>query len=181
MLFHPKIRLGCPGRWGDPIEPRSDAPIIFLDRDGVINVDKGYVHSISEFEFTQDGVEAIEWLKNQGAIVAVVTNQSGIGRDYYTEKEFVELSLWLLDQAPIDLILYCPHSPDENCPARKPGISMLEAAQFLLGDNVQSSFLIGDKPSDIAAAEAFGIKGFPFEGGSLLEAVQSAAKSSGTF
>lgn len=181
MLFHPKIRLGCPGRWGEPIQPRSAAPIAFLDRDGVINVDRGYVHSVEEFEFTEDAQEAFAWLKEQGALIAVVTNQSGIGRDYYTEKEFIELSLWLLESTPIDLILYCPHSPDENCPARKPGISMLEAAQFILGDNVQNSFLIGDKPSDIAAAEAFGIKGFPFEGGSLLKAVQEAAKSSGTF
>ena len=97
----------------------------------------------------------------------VVTNQSGIGRGLYKEEDFLELSEWLLDQAPLTAITYCPHAPEADCPARKPGIMMLERVDEVLGVDREQSFLVGDKASDMAAAFRFGVRGLLFTGGNL--------------
>ncbi len=161
----PRIRRGCPGQDGPPLAPRDAPrrPAAFLDRDGVLNVEYGYVHLRENFEWTPGALQALRALKEAGYWVVVVTNQSGIGRGLYTEEEFLALTEWMLGEtdragARIDAVYYCPHHPDEQCPARKPSTGMLERATRDLPIDLKRSFLVGDRPSDAEAAERFGVR-----------------------
>lgn len=154
----------CPSGWS-----REPGPTAFLDRDGVLNVDHGYVSKIADFQWIPGAQEAIDTLIHTGHKVVVVTNQSGIGRGLYNESEFLELSAWLLEQAPVSAIVYCPHAPEAHCHARKPQTGMLERADLVLGVDKASSFLIGDKATDIVAADRFGVTGLLFTGGNLRD------------
>lgn len=158
MSSHPRIRPACPGSVIAPIYPPQPlVPGVLFDRDGVLNVDRGYVHRIEDFEWTPGSQELMASLKEQEIRMAVCTNQSGIGRGLYTEEDFLKVSEWLLEQAPVEAIYYCPHHPDENCPARKPGdLMLLKAMQELALDPARTCF-IGDKESDREAAERAGI------------------------
>lgn len=155
------IRRGCPEGDKAPLAEGEPRPIAFFDRDGVLNVDRGYVHSRQEFVWIEGALEALRRFKKEDWWVVVVTNQSGIERGFYTEEEMLELSEWLMGQAPIDLLLYCPHLT--NCPARKPGTAMLESAFAVLPGIREKSFLVGDKETDLQAAEAAGVRGLFFE------------------
>ena len=171
-----RITRGCPG-----VEPRflvegQPKPCAFLDRDGVLNEEIGYLHNVDQFVWTEDALKAIRWLKSSDWWVVVITNQSAIGRNLYTEHDFKTLSLWMLDKTEIDLICYCPHAPEEECPARKPGISMFETASRVLPIDKSLSFMIGDRDKDIEAANAFGIKSARYSGGSLLQLVESTSR-----
>src|SRR5690349_19334444 len=168
-----RVRRGCPDDRRIPKSPGgTPRPIAFLDRDGVVNADKGYVHSIENFEWMPGAIEAIKFLNEKGFIVAIVTNQSGIGRGLYGEEEFMFLTLWMLKEvesrgAHIDVVYYCPHHPESThpeylaaCPARKPGPGMLERAEEEFEMDRSRSFLIGNRDSDLGAASAFGIRSF---------------------
>lgn len=142
----------------------------------MLNIDKGYVHQWADFEWVEGALKAVRYLKKQAFRVVVVTNQSGVGRGLYLESDFLSLSKEILQLCPIDAVCYCPDSPEDNCPARKPSPGMLEAVDEVFGVSKSSSFLIGDKPSDLAAAEAFGIPGHHFPGGNLFEFVRSLVR-----
>jgi D-glycero-D-manno-heptose 1,7-bisphosphate phosphatase len=141
----------------------------FLDRDGVINRDKGYVYRWEDFEFMPGAVEAMRRLQNAGYELVIVTNQSGIARGYYTEEQYLLLSSSLLAKLSdlgvnITGIFHCPHHPRGSVPAyaidcdcRKPSPGMIERAARELGLSLPDSMLIGDKDSDIAAARAAGV------------------------
>lgn len=142
---------------------------VFLDRDGVINKDKGYVHTIDDFEYIDGVFDACRELKAMGYKLIVVTNQSGIGRGLYSEDDFHMLTEWMdwnfTDKdAELDGIYYCPHHPEQGigeykieCDCRKPKPGMfLSAAQFLKID-LSQSVMVGDKLSDLLAAKAAGI------------------------
>ena len=93
---------------------------VFLDRDGVINEDKAYVHKIEDFEFCKGVFGTLKHLQDLGYMLIVVTNQSGIGRGYYSEEDFGKLTSWMRDELlkrgiEIKDVLYCPHKPDEVC------------------------------------------------------------------
>ncbi|WP_193771420.1 formate dehydrogenase subunit alpha, partial [Candidatus Magnetaquicoccus inordinatus] len=115
-------------------------PAIFFDRDGVLNIDHGYVHRPDQFTWIEEAQEAIHWCNQQGYLVIVVTNQSGIGRGYYDEAQLYELTAWMQEQlaiigAHIDGVYYCPHHPEasdpyyrQECLCRKPQPGMLEQA-----------------------------------------------------
>lgn len=156
-----RIRRGCPDGDRAPLEAGPARPCAFLDRDGVINEDYGYVNRIEQFVWVPGAKEAVDMLKSQGYWVVVATNQSGIERGYYTEDDFLALSVWLLEQLPVDLILYCPHL-DSPCPARKPGAGMLESAASILPICRERSFFVGDKETDMTAAAAFGVPGLMY-------------------
>ncbi|MGM0518969.1 MAG: D-glycero-beta-D-manno-heptose 1,7-bisphosphate 7-phosphatase [Campylobacterota bacterium] len=131
--------------------------VIFLDRDGIINIDKNYVYKIEEFEFCNDIFELCNYLKKLNYELIVVTNQSGIGRGYYTIEDFKKLTNWMISQfnkQKIELldIFYCPHAPEENCTCRKPKTGMIEKAKKKYNIDLDSSWLIGDKITDIQAA-----------------------------
>ncbi|HGN1707223.1 TPA: D-glycero-beta-D-manno-heptose 1,7-bisphosphate 7-phosphatase [Providencia rettgeri] len=141
-------------------------PAVFLDRDGTINIDHGYVHQIDDFEFIEGSIEAMVELKKMGYALVVVTNQSGIGRGIYTEDQFMQLTEWMdwsLADRGVDLdgIYFCPHHPDadveeyrQECNCRKPKPGMLLDAQSFLNIDMASSIMVGDKLADIQAGKA---------------------------
>lgn len=160
------------------VEPKPGA---FLDRDGVINVDRGYVGRASDVELIDGAAEAISLLNRSGYLTFVVTNQSGIGRGFFTEADFhavtAHMTALLARQgAHIDDIRYCPYHPDADVaryrarhPWRKPAPGMILDLLDNWEIDVSSSFLIGDSSRDLKAAEAAGITGYLFHGGNLLE------------
>jgi len=145
-----------------------------LDRDGVINVDKGYVCQVKDFEWVPGALDALAALRADGYRIVVATNQSGIGRGLYERRQFLELTSWMLEQASFDAVVYCPHAPEDCCPARKPGTAMFEVVDRYFGVDKEHSFFVGDKDTDMKAAEAFGIRGELFKGGNLNEFLRAA-------
>ena len=135
---------------------------IFLDRDGVINKEINYLHKIEDFEFIDGVFEACQYLKNLNYQIIIITNQSGISRGYYTERDFQILTSWMLvefkknDIRILD-VLHCPHLSYENCKCRKPNPGMLLEAIYKHNINIQNSWMIGDKEVDIIAANNAGI------------------------
>ncbi len=141
----------------------------FLDRDGVINLDRAYVHRWDEFEFVPGAIDAMRRLKQAGYVLVVVTNQSGLARGYYTEDQYQALTLAMKQAladagAAVDAVYHCPHHPkgsvaglDIDCDCRKPAPGMILRAARELKLSLAESILIGDKPSDIEAARAAGV------------------------
>ncbi len=124
---------------------------LFLDRDGVINVDHGYVYQIEEFQFTEGIFELLHLFLSKGYKLFIVTNQSGIGRGYYSQKQFLELTRFLLDRLleegiTIEEVEYCPHAPEEQCYCRKPAVGMVDRICSHYQIDLKNSWLIGDKP-----------------------------------
>jgi len=134
----------------------------FLDRDGIINIDRGYVSRIEDFTFIDGVFEALRSLSAKGYLLIVVTNQSGIGRGYYTEENFRTLTDWMLERfaehgIPIAQVYSCPHAPEADCSCRKPAPGLFLQALREHGIDPCASWMIGDKPSDMVAAAAAGI------------------------
>ena len=139
--------------------------IIFLDRDGVINYDYGYVSQIDKFEFIDGVFEACKYFQKLNYEIIIITNQSGIGRGYYSEKEFYTLRQWILNrfkeqEINILKVYFCPHTPEENCRCRKPNIGMIENACKDFDIDLENSWLIGDKITDIQTAINANIKNY---------------------
>lgn len=139
----------------------------FFDRDGTINVDTGYVHSIEEFQFIDGMPEFIKKWNDWGYKVIVITNQAGIARGYYTEDDMHNLHEYMNKElakigAHIDAFYFCPHHPDFTgvCHCRKPKPGMIEQAIKDWDIDVTQSVMFGDKQSDIDAAKKCGIKGY---------------------
>lgn len=136
--------------------------VAFLDRDGVINVDSGYVYQRDNFIFTDGCAKALKLLQQEGFALIIVTNQSGIGRNYYSEQDYQQLTSWYQQQllkqgVAISGIYHCPHAPEALCDCRKPapGLFLQAAAQHDI--DFAASIMIGDKQSDTEAATAAGI------------------------
>lgn len=156
---------------------------VFFDRDGVLNVDKNYVHRIEDFEWMPGAREAIRHCNDLGMLVFVVTNQAGVARGYYDETAVLRLHDFMAEELAVvgghvDAFSYCPHHPEgtveayrQACRRRKPAPGMIED---LLADwtvDKAQSILIGDKSSDIAAANLAGVKGKLYVGGDLRSLV----------
>jgi len=136
---------------------------IFLDRDGVINKEVGYLHKIKDFEFIDGVFEACLHFQSLGFTLVIVTNQSGIGRGYYEESEFHTVNDWMLQQfnnqgIKILAVFFCPHGPEDGCSCRKPKPGMLLTAKEKHDIDMSKSWMIGDKEADITAANAAGIQ-----------------------
>jgi len=132
----------------------------FLDRDGVINIDHGYVSKIKDFEFKDGIFELLNLLQKLGFKLFVVTNQSGIARDYYSKEDFLILTDYMLNELKkqgikIEEVAYCPHHPDitGECKCRKPNPGMILNLAKKYCIDLQNSILIGDKQSDIQAGK----------------------------
>ncbi|MBI4975662.1 HAD family hydrolase [Candidatus Peregrinibacteria bacterium] len=137
---------------------------IFLDRDGVINIDKGYVHTIKDFIFYKDIFKALSLIPKEYKVI-VVTNQAGIAKGLYTEKEFMKLTDWMLKKfkekgIKIDKVYHCPHHTEGTitkykkvCDCRKPNTGMLKKAQKDFNLDLKQCWLIGDHENDIIAGE----------------------------
>ncbi len=140
-------------------------PALFLDRDGVINVEKNYLHKKEDFEFIDGIFDLCHAYQDNGYLIVVVTNQSGIARGYYTEDDFADLTFWMIDtfaskDIKIEKVYHCPHHPDINgeCECRKPHPGMLLQAEKELNVDLKHSLLIGDSERDIQAAHNAGVK-----------------------
>ena len=159
---------------------REPRPAAFLDRDGVLNVDLGYLHRVEQLEWIEGAPAAVRRLNDAGYLVIVVTNQSGIGRGYYDEAamEAVHAAMRArLEEASarIDAVYFCPHHPRAEIeryrhpdhPDRKPNPGMLLTAMRDFAIDAGRSFMIGDKDSDMQAARRAGVAGHLFQGGDL--------------
>tara|TARA_B100000780_G_scaffold261631_1_gene214210 strand:- start:39792 stop:40379 length:588 start_codon:yes stop_codon:yes gene_type:complete len=145
-------------------------PALFLDRDGVINKDFGYVHSKKNFEFMPGIFDLVSTANKAGYLCVVLTNQSGIGRGLYSKQEFQELSTWMCQQfsardAFIDAIYYSPFHPTKakgeyllKEDTRKPGMGMFKEAIIDLNIDVSRSIMVGDNISDMRASLSANIK-----------------------
>jgi D-glycero-D-manno-heptose 1,7-bisphosphate phosphatase len=137
---------------------------LFLDRDGVVNVDHGYVYQPEKFEFVAGVFEACQAFVNAGYKLIIVTNQSGIGRGYYTESDFHVLTDWIIAQfkmhnVDIEGVYFCPHHPKnalpeylKECMCRKPAPGMLLQGITEHRIDPSQSIMVGDKLSDMQAA-----------------------------
>ncbi|MDD2449666.1 MAG: D-glycero-beta-D-manno-heptose 1,7-bisphosphate 7-phosphatase [Sulfurimonas sp.] len=137
---------------------------LFLDRDGVINVEKDYLYKIEDFEFIDGIFELCKYYERLGFIIVVVTNQSGIARGFYSEDEFEILTSWMKDKflqqgILISKVYHCPHHPKISgaCSCRKPNPGMLLDASKDLNIDLSKSIIIGDKERDIEAGLAAGL------------------------
>jgi len=138
-------------------------PGVFLDRDGTINEDRGYIGDPADVVLIDGAAEAIKRLNRLGVPVIVLTNQSGIGRGYYTRADLEAVNKRLVELleekgAHVDGIYWCPHRPDENCECRKPGTRLLEDAADEHGIDLVRSVMVGDKVSDLELARRVGMK-----------------------
>ena len=168
--------------------PEAAKPVAFLDRDGVLNVDHGYVHRPERLEWVAGAPEAVRLLNEAGIPVIVITNQSGVARGYFGETDVRQFHAHVQEQlrargAHVDAFYYCPHHPQGTmaefaiaCDCRKPKPGMLERAARDFAIDRKRSFLIGDKDDDVAAAAAFGVRGIKFDAKtqSLVEVVRKA-------
>ena len=154
---------------------------IFLDRDGVINKEIGYLHQINDFTFINGIFATCQYFKKLGYQIIIVTNQSGISRGHYTDNDFHNITDWMMEQfknnnVEILDIFYCPHTPKSDCDCRKPKPGMFIAAKNKYSIDMPSSWIIGDKETDIEAAKSAGISNTILvrSGHKIIESVSKA-------
>ena len=136
--------------------------VIFLDRDGVINEEVGYLHKIKDFKFINGVMDSCNYFLSLGYQIIVVTNQSGIGRGLYKEEDFQIVNEWMLgkfEQQGVSIldVFFCPHGPNDNCYCRKPKPGLFTGAMEKYDIDMKKSWMIGDKEADIEAANNAGI------------------------
>jgi D-glycero-D-manno-heptose 1,7-bisphosphate phosphatase len=131
---------------------------LFLDRDGVINIEKSYLYKIEDFEFIDGIFELCRYFEKRVYLIFVITNQSGIAMGYYSENDFDTLTSWMVDRflqngIKISKVYHCPHHPELTgvCSCRKPNTLMLDKAKDEFDLDMKNSIIIGDKESDIEA------------------------------
>ena len=155
---------------------------IFLDRDGVINKEIHYLHKINDLEFVDGIFDVCIHFQNLGYQNIIITNQSGIGRGYYEESDYQKITNWMLSKfngygVKILDIFHCPHAPDSNCNCRKPKPGMLLNAKTKYGIDMKRSWLIGDKETDIQAANNAGInQTILIKSGYIIDELKSNAR-----
>jgi len=138
--------------------------LIILDRDGVINQDSDdYIRSVRDWDPIPGSIEAIAALSRAGFTIAIASNQSGLGRGYFSRAALEEIHAELCRAVAgqggrIDGIFYCPHRPDEGCDCRKPATGLLCAIERQLGERLEGARFIGDSLKDLLAGEAAGCR-----------------------
>jgi D-glycero-D-manno-heptose 1,7-bisphosphate phosphatase len=159
-------------------------PAVFFDRDGVLNVDHGYVARREDFEWVEGAMAAVRSLNQAGFYVFIATNQSGIARGLYAVDDMHELHKFMIEDlarigAHIDDIRFCPFHPEGSIAAfrrasdwRKPGPGMIVDLMQRWPIDRERSVLIGDKEADVEAARAAGVRGLLFPGGNLEDFVR---------
>ncbi|WP_108513316.1 D-glycero-alpha-D-manno-heptose-1,7-bisphosphate 7-phosphatase [Bradyrhizobium algeriense] len=160
-------------------------PAVFFDRDGVLNEDDGYVFEISKLKWIAGAREAVKAANDAGYFAFVITNQSGVARGLYQEHHVEALHRWMADDlarigARIDAFEYCPYHPDavieryrKTSYRRKPAPGMITDLLERFPVDLSRSILIGDKLTDLDAAQAAGVRGLLFSGGDLAQLLRS--------
>ena len=138
---------------------------IFLDRDGTIIIDKSYMHDVGDIELIDNVVKALRLFKQLGFLLVVITNQSGIGRGYYSLKEAEVFNGVLNDilekkGCKIDSIYMCPHTPQDACQCRKPSPYMVNLAIKEMNIDPLKSYMFGDKDSDVECGIRAGVRSY---------------------
>ncbi|MGY8633306.1 HAD-IIIA family hydrolase [Bradyrhizobium sp. 14AA] len=189
------IDIGIPddfARADRELREKLRRPAVFFDRDGVLNHDSGYTFETHKLEWIEGAREAVKAVNDAGYFAFVITNQSGIARGYYEEQHVVTLHRWMADQmavvgAHIDAFEYCPDHPEgtvarycRTSDRRKPAPGMITDLAQRFPVDMTRSMVIGDKPSDIEAAQAAGLPGHLFEGGNLETFVRQRLNPAGT-
>jgi D-glycero-D-manno-heptose 1,7-bisphosphate phosphatase len=167
-------------------------PAIFLDRDGVLNEEIGYLHRIEDLRWTLGAAEAVRAFNQAGWLVFVVTNQAGVAHGLYQEADIAALHTHMIEAlahegARVDAFYYCCWHPEAKVeawrhpdhPDRKPNPGMLNRAMEDWPVDRARSFLIGDRDSDIEAARRAGVAGFKFEGGNLADFAEASRRQVG--
>lgn len=136
---------------------------LFLDRDGTLIKDTGYLRDPNDVELLPGVVEVLREARARGYELIVISNQSGIARGLITEAELEAVEkrfeeLLAKEGVTLDLVLFCKHGPDEGCPCRKPKPGLLHDAARLRGIDLASSIMVGDKESDVEAGRAAGCR-----------------------
>ncbi len=147
-------------------------PAVFLDRDGVLTKEKGYVVSPEDMEIFPYARECVRRIREKGFIAIVVTNQGGIAKGLFTEETLGEMNDRLIRQTGVDAVYYCPHHPEGCmegyagiCTCRKPSMGMLEAARKDFTVDMDKSWMVGDRASDILTGKNAGIRTILLESG----------------
>lgn len=137
---------------------------LFLDRDGVINIEKEYLYKIEDFEFIEGVFDTCKYFQDRGYLLIIITNQAGIARGKYTENDFDRLNQWMIQQFThseilISQVYHCSHHPKYtgSCDCRKPNPGMLIQAQKKFNLDLSQCILVGDKEGDIQAGLNAGI------------------------
>lgn len=172
MSIQPKPGIYVPGGLQSAMS-EARRRVLFLDRDGVINVDHGYVHTIEQTEWVPGIFELCAIARDAGYVLVVVTNQAGIAHGYYSESEFLDYTRWMHEEFAVRNVeilatIYCPHHPEAGsgalrikCNCRKPAPGMFTVASDLFNLALGESVMVGDKESDLLAASVAGVpRGF---------------------
>jgi D-glycero-D-manno-heptose 1,7-bisphosphate phosphatase len=151
---------------------------IFLDRDGVINFERGYTHKLEDFKILPDVFEVLNNFKTKGYLLIIVSNQSGIGKSLYIQNDVEVIHKYMVSEfikkdIRFNEIYYCVHHPDSgNCLCRKPAPLFVEKALARFNIDPKKSYFIGDKDRDIEAGEKAGVKGILIEANSSLKLIE---------
>jgi D-glycero-D-manno-heptose 1,7-bisphosphate phosphatase len=172
----------------EDISRMNKKPAVFFDRDGVLNHDIGYLYRKEDFEWIDGAIQAIKYFNEHGYWVFVITNQSGVARDYYSESDVQNLHEWMNNElkrhgAHIDAFYYCPHhvvGDNEkyrlDCECRKPKPGLIQRAIQEWPVQMNGSFMVGDKQSDIECAESANIAGIQFLSGNLYDMLRNVGR-----
>lgn len=142
-------------------------PAVFLDRDGCVTVEKSYVRTAEDMEIYPYAKSCVDTLHRLGYLAIVITNQSGVGRGYFTEDELHRMNDRLLNETGVDAVYYCPHWYNEastlpeynvDCECRKPKTGMIEKAKKNFDIDMEGSYFVGDRATDILTGKNAGIK-----------------------
>jgi D-glycero-D-manno-heptose 1,7-bisphosphate phosphatase len=150
---------------------------VFLDRDGVINVERGYTHRLEDFLILPDVMEVLQLLQKRGYLLIVISNQSGIAKELYKQTDVETLHQFMVEEFTkngivLSEIYYCVHHPDVcNCICRKPDSLFVEKSLARFDIDPKESYFIGDKERDVEAAEKAGVKGILIESNIPLKTI----------
>jgi histidinol-phosphate phosphatase family protein len=156
-------------------------PCLFVDRDGTLIEERNYLSDPEQVALIPGAAEAVRRAREAGWLVVVLTNQSGVGRGYFSLSDVERVNrrveeLLAREGAALDGIYVCPHAPEEGCPCRKPRPGLVEAAARQLPVDLRRSWMVGDKPADVELARNAGLRGALVRTGYGAEAAAESAE-----